>query len=133
MVTGEGTHYSGRRWTLMRKQSNGTPGKKPPALSVSITQGERAAARLADYRRQALETLSGAGSRGYTTLLAQMAQGFTTGMLAGLVRDGLATTAPETVMAGGRTIEITRVKITDAGRRALGYERRLLLYLPIAR
>ena len=121
----QGTHYSGRRWTLMRKQSNGTPG--------SITQGERAAARLAGYRRQALEILSGAGSRGCTTLLAQMAQGFTTDTLAGLVRDGLATAAPETVMAGGRTIEITRVKITDAGRRALGYKLRLPLYLPIAR
>ena len=119
----QGTYYSGRCWILMRKQSNGTPGKKPPAVSVSITQGERAAARLAGYRRHALETLSGAGSRGYTTLLAQMAQGFTTGMLAGLVRDGLATAAPETVRAGGRTVEITRVKITDAGRRALGYER----------
>jgi hypothetical protein len=129
----QGTRYSGRRWTLVRKQSNGTPGKNPPTLSVSITQGERAAARLAGYRRQALEILSGAGSRGYTTLLAQMAQGFTTDTLAGLVRDGLATAAPETVMAGGRTIEITRVKITDAGRRALGYERRLPLYLPIAR
>jgi hypothetical protein len=117
----------------MRKQSSGTPGKKPPTLSVSITQGERAAARLADYRRQALEILSGAGSRGCTTLLAQMAQGFTTDTLAGLVRDGLATAAPETVMAGGRTIEITRVKITDAGRRALGYELRPPLYLPIAR
>jgi hypothetical protein len=123
----QGTHYSGRRWTLRRKQSNGTPGKKPPALSASITQWERAAAGLAGYRRQALEILSGAGSRGYTTLLAQMAQGFTTDTLAGLVRDGLATAAPETVMAGGRTIEITRVKITDAGRRALGYDLRLPL------
>jgi hypothetical protein len=119
----------------MRIHSNGTPGKKPPALSVSITQLERAAARLAGYRRQALEILSGAGPRGYTTLLAQMAQGFTTDMLAGLVRDGLATAAPEPVMAGGRTIEVTRVKITDAGRRALGYivDCRLSPHLPVAR
>jgi hypothetical protein len=48
-----------------------------------------------------------------------MAQGFTADMLAGLVHDGLATAATETVRAGGRAIEITRVKITDAGRRAL--------------
>jgi hypothetical protein len=73
----------------MRKQSDGTPGKKPPALSVSMTQLERAAARLAGYRRQALEILSSAGPRGYTTLLAQLARGFTTDMLAGLVRDGV--------------------------------------------
>jgi hypothetical protein len=103
----------------MRKQSNGTPGKKPPALSVSMTQLERAAARLAGYRRQALEILSGAGPRGYTTLLAQLAQGFTNDMLAGLVRDGLATATPETVSAAGRAIEVIRVRITDAGRRAI--------------
>ena len=102
----------------MRKQPNGTPGKKLPAFSVSTTQLERAAARLAGYRCQALEILSGAGPSGYTTLLAQMAQGFTADMLAGLVH-GLATAATETVRAGGRAIEITRVKITDAGRRAL--------------
>ena len=103
----------------MRKQPNGAPGKKLPAFSVSTTQLERAAACLAGYRRQALEILSGAGPSGYTTLLAQMAQGFTADMLAGLVHDGLATAATETVRAGGRAIEITRVKITDAGRRAL--------------
>jgi hypothetical protein len=103
----------------MLKQPNGTPGKKPPVLSVSTTQLERAAARLAGYRRQALEILSGAGPAGYTTLLAQMAQGFTADMLGGLVHDGLATAATETVSAGGRAIEVTRVKITDAGRRAL--------------
>jgi hypothetical protein len=103
----------------MRKQPNGAPGKKLPAFSVSTTQLERAAACLAGYRRQALEILSGASPSGYTTLLAQMAQGFTADMLAGLVHDGLATAATETVRAGGRAIEITRVKITDAGRRAL--------------
>jgi hypothetical protein len=103
----------------MRKQSNGMPGKKPLALSVSMTQLERAAARLVGYRRQALEILAGASPGGYTTLLAQMAQGFTTNMLTGLVRDGLATAAPETVRAAGRAIEVTRVKITEAGRRAL--------------
>jgi hypothetical protein len=103
----------------MPKQPNGTPGKKPSVLSVSTTQLERAAARLAGYRRQALEILSGAGPNGYTTLLAQMAQGFTADMLAGLVHDGLATAATETVRAGGRAIKVTRVKITDAGRRAL--------------
>ena len=119
----------------MRIQSNGMPGKKPPALSVSTTKLEKEAARLAGYRRQALEILSGAGPSGCATLLAQMAQGFTTDMLAGLVGDGLATAAPEPVRAGGRTVEVTRVKITDAGRRALGYvvARRLPPHLPTAR
>ena len=55
----------------MPKQPNGTHGQKPPVLSVSTTQLERAAACLAGYRRQALEILSGASPSGYTTLLAQ--------------------------------------------------------------
>jgi hypothetical protein len=32
---------------------------------------------------------------------------------------GLATTEPETVNAGYRTVKITRVNITDAGRKAI--------------
>jgi hypothetical protein len=40
-------------------------------------------------------------------------------MLAGLVHDGLATATPETVETGGRPIEVVRITITDAGRRAL--------------
>jgi hypothetical protein len=39
--------------------------------------------------------------------------------LAGLVRDGLATAQPETIRTGGRTIKVTRAKITDEGWRAL--------------
>jgi hypothetical protein len=64
-----------------------------------------------------------------------MAQGFTADMLAGLIHDGLATAAPETVMVGGRAIEVTRVKITEAGRRALGYtiERRHIRQKPTER
>ncbi len=41
-------------------------------------------------------------------------------MLAGLVRAGLAAAEREGVMAGGRAIEIVRVRITAAGRRAIG-------------
>jgi hypothetical protein len=41
-------------------------------------------------------------------------------MLAGLVRAGLAAAEREVVMAGGRAIEIVRVRITAAGRRAIG-------------
>jgi hypothetical protein len=33
--------------------------------------------------------------------------------------DGLATMSPENVRAGGKMIEVTRVRITDAGRRAI--------------
>jgi len=37
-----------------------------------------------------------------------------------LVGEGLASTTEERVRAGRQTLEVTRVRITDAGRRALG-------------
>ena len=39
-------------------------------------------------------------------------------VLAGLVRAGLAAAKREVVMAGGKAIEVVRVRITAAGRRA---------------
>ena len=45
--------------------------------------------------------------------------GFDVEVVAGLVRDKLARVQAETVMAGGRAIEVVRVKITAAGRAAL--------------
>jgi hypothetical protein len=45
--------------------------------------------------------------------------GFTLALLIGLVTDGLADVQAETVSAGGRTIEIVRIRITAAGREAL--------------
>jgi hypothetical protein len=59
-------------------------------------------------RRRALELL--AGSRdGCTEAI----------MLAKIVRAGLASATTERVVAGGRTMEVARVHITEAGRRAL--------------
>jgi hypothetical protein len=40
-------------------------------------------------------------------------------MLADLVRDALASMQGETVKVGGRAVEVIRVLITDAGRRAI--------------
>ena len=70
--------------------------------------------------RRALEMLAASGSCGciHSVLLTR---GFTVELL-GLVRDGLAAVAIETVKAGGRQIEIARVRITDPGRRALAAE-----------
>ena len=45
--------------------------------------------------------------------------GFPVTLLAALVRDGLAAELAGQVVAGGRTLNVARVKITDAGRRAL--------------
>jgi hypothetical protein len=40
-------------------------------------------------------------------------------VLAGLVRDGLASKRPESVSTSGRSVAVARFKITDAGQRAL--------------
>jgi hypothetical protein len=48
-----------------------------------------------------------------------LAHGFTRAMLFILVRKGYATARWELVRAGGKAIEVGRVRITEAGRRAL--------------
>jgi hypothetical protein len=48
-----------------------------------------------------------------------LAHGFNVDMVAGLVRDGLATARGESVKVEGRIIKVARVRITDAGRRAI--------------
>jgi hypothetical protein len=48
-----------------------------------------------------------------------LAHGFTDEMLARLVRDGLATGSPGSIHASGRSMKVTWLRITDAGRRAL--------------
>ena len=47
------------------------------------------------------------------------ARGFTIEDMVALVRDGLATAIPERIVAGSTKMEVARVKITDAGRKAL--------------
>jgi len=49
-----------------------------------------------------------------------LANGFDIELLTGLVRAGLAIVATETVRAGDRARAVANVRITDAGRRALG-------------
>ena len=51
-----------------------------------------------------------------------IAHGFTVAQLVELIAAGLASAHAERVVAGGKAIEIARVKITDAGRRALSQE-----------
>jgi hypothetical protein len=48
-----------------------------------------------------------------------IADGFTIEQLIELVRAGLATATAERMVAGNRTIEVARVRNTEAGRRAL--------------
>ena len=48
-----------------------------------------------------------------------LAHGFTIDMIVGLVNAGLATASAERVVAGRHTIEVARVRITEAWRRVL--------------
>jgi hypothetical protein len=48
-----------------------------------------------------------------------LAWGLKVEMLSRLVRDGLADIEPRTMRAGGRSVTVVRLTITDAGRRAL--------------
>ena len=71
----------------------------------------------ADQRR-ALQLLADAGAQGRTgaTLFAY---GVRIDMLADLLREGFATARREPTKAGERQIEVARLRITAAGRRAL--------------
>jgi hypothetical protein len=71
---------------------------------------------LSEDQRGALEML--AGSRCCTGALL-LAHGFNVDMVAGLIRDGLATARRETVKVEGRIIKVARVRITDVGRSAI--------------
>jgi hypothetical protein len=77
---------------------------------------------LSADRRRALELLADSVD-GYTEAVV-LAHGITSRLIAGLVRAGLVTTETAHKLAGGRAIYMTRIKITDAGRRALAEVRR---------
>jgi hypothetical protein len=68
-------------------------------------------------RRRALRLLADA-PEGVTEAL-MLAHGFRVELLVDLCIAGLATAKPEHMRAGRRTVEVVRLKITDAGRQAL--------------
>ena len=68
-------------------------------------------------RRRALELLE-ASIDGCTEAI-MLAYGFKTELLAELVNAGLATASIEGTVAGRRRVEVIRMRITAAGRRAL--------------
>jgi hypothetical protein len=68
-------------------------------------------------RRRALELL--AASRDGCTEAIMLAHGFSIDLMVELVNAGLATAQTERMVAAGKRIEVARVRITEAGRRAL--------------
>jgi hypothetical protein len=73
--------------------------------------------RFKPDQRRALKLL--AVSRNGCTEAVMLAHGFPVPRLVELVRSGLASETPERVVAGKRAMQITLVRITEAGRRAL--------------
>ncbi len=74
--------------------------------------------RLTPERRRALE-LRASSPEGINEELLVHGHGFKRQMLVGLVRFGLATAERETVKAGGKPVEVGRIRITNAGWRAI--------------
>jgi hypothetical protein len=72
---------------------------------------------MTDDERRLLEML--AGSEDGTTDALLTAHGFKLDVLISIVSAEFATATPERTFAAGRPVEVTRVRITDAGRRAL--------------
>jgi hypothetical protein len=72
---------------------------------------------LSKEQRNALAPLASI-PHGITEDLLALAHGFDPAMIVGLVGTGLATAQRE-IVSGRTTIELVRIRITDAGRRAL--------------
>jgi hypothetical protein len=72
---------------------------------------------LSADRRRALELI--ADSVDGCTEAVLLAHGVTPRFIAGLVLARLATAETARMLASGRALAVTRIKITDAGRRAL--------------
>ncbi len=90
-----------------------------PAQSSNGTAGRKSAApRLSRERRHVLKILADSGHLGVTEAI-MMAYGFSTAMLVGMACDGFVTVVVDTVRAGDRTIKVRRLRITDAGRKAI--------------
>jgi hypothetical protein len=84
------------------------------AVTVSSQQP-----RLRSEQRRAL-TLLARNHPGVNAALLVYGHGFKRGVLGGLVRRRLAAAEHEVVMAGGKAVEVVRIKITAAGRSAIG-------------
>jgi hypothetical protein len=82
----------------------------------------RRAHRIKPDRRRMLELL--AASRDRCTESILLAHGFSVPQMVEIINAGLATATAERVVAGSRKVEVARVRITEAGRRALERMRR---------
>ena len=77
--------------------------------------------RLSPQPRRTLELLSllASSPHGATEALLVRVHGFDSDMVAGAVRAGLATAERETMKVGLKAVEVVRLRITAAGRKAI--------------
>jgi hypothetical protein len=73
--------------------------------------------KLSAEQHRALTMLADVGPRGVAEAPLVNAHGFTVDTLAGLVRAGYASVAPDTIRAGPRTMTVVKKRITDPGGR----------------
>jgi hypothetical protein len=70
---------------------------------------------ISPNQRRALKMLADASTRGCAEAVLR-AQGFDAAMLAELINAGLVSRMPEKVRAGGRAVDVARLRITPVGR-----------------
>jgi hypothetical protein len=77
--------------------------------------------RLSPQPRRTLELLKllGSSPHGATEALLVRVHGFDSDMVGGLIRAELATAERETVKAGAKPVDVVRLRITAAGRKAI--------------
>ena len=69
-------------------------------------------------RRRALRLLADSPSNGHTEAI-MLAHGFSPALIVDLIGDDLVTATTERVGGGKQTVEVVRLRITEAGRKAL--------------
>jgi hypothetical protein len=72
---------------------------------------------LSTEERRALDVMARSANGCTTSIL--FAHGFSSSVVAELISTGLATAKSERMRVGQRPVDVTRVRITDAGRAAL--------------
>jgi hypothetical protein len=104
----------GRRRRRTTELARAAGPREPERRAMAVRPRSR---DLSGEQRRALEIL--AGSPHGCTEGTLRAHGFTVRLLARIVRTGFAVAKPEIVKAGGHTLSMLRLTITDVGRQAL--------------
>jgi len=84
-----------------------------------VPDGIAASKTSPQFRAASGAEMLAADPHGATKDLLVLAYGFDGDMIADLVRRGFATAQRESMKAGGKTIDVVRIRITSVGRQAI--------------